>query len=402
MHRAALIIAFFFALTTAFGQHDLYGENRNGRIKPGAEQTDLYFDLLKGKRVALLVNQTSRIGEVPLPDTLLHAGISIVKIFAPEHGFRGDADAGARVAGSVDPKTGIPIVSLYGKKLRPSVEDLKDVDLVVYDIQDVGCRFYTFVSTLHYLMEACAANGRTLLLLDRPDPNGYVIDGPVLDPQFKSFVGVSRLPVIYALSPGEYAELAKGENWFDGAAALKLQVIPCLGYRHKNTFSLKVDPSPNLRSARAVFLYPSLCFFEGTDVSVGRGTDFPFEVIGGPDINRDSATFSFVPQSGPGAANPPFKDRECHGFDLRRKNEKLHSESKGLNLSYLLKMYALSGDKEKFFSDPGFFDKLAGTDQLRKEIVAGKTEQQIRAGWQAGLEAYKAIRKKYLLYPDFE
>ena len=400
-------LLFFTGITAAFSQQDLY-ENKKvltPNIVPGAEQMDQYLGLLKGKSIALVVNQTSRVGKTHLADTLKEVGINIKTIFAPEHGFRGDADAGAHVSNTVDPKTGIAVISLYGKKQKPSADDLKDIDIVIFDIQDVGCRFYTFLSTLQYVMEACAENGKELIVLDRPNPHGGDVDGPVLDLKFKSFVGISKIPVEYGMTLGEYAKMAKGEKWITDAEKLSLKVITCEHYEHRMKYKLPVAPSPNLRNERAVFLYPSLCFFEGTNVSVGRGTDFPFQVIGSPFISLDSA-FTFTPVSKPGASDPPHKGQECKGYDLRKYNKEigklLSTERIGLNVKYILKMYALTVDKEKFFSSPDFFDKLAGTDELRKQIIEGKTEAEIRASWQPGLKAFKAIRKKYLLYKDFE
>ena len=371
------------------------------KIVVGAERTDQYLDLLKGKHIALLVNQTSCIGKVHLADTLKALGVDIRVIFAPEHGFRGSEDAGAQVANGTDAKTGIPIVSLYGKKVKSSVEDMKDIDIVIYDIQDVGCRFYTFVSTLHYMIEACAENGKQLLILDRPDPNGYYVDGPMLDMKFHSFVGVSAIPVVYGLTPGEYAMMAKGEKWIDSAARSDIKVIQCLNYDHTRRYKLPIAPSPNLKNERAVFLYPSLCYFEGTNVSVGRGTDFPFEVIGSPYTMVDT-TFTFTPSSMPGAKDPLYKGLSCRGYDLRKYRKDFSTEMKGVNIRYLLKMYSMAWNKEKFFASPDFFDRLAGSDALRTQIIAGKTEAEIKASWQPALKAYKEVRKKYLLYKDFE
>ena len=407
MLRISLYIFFFFgSLATLFAQHDLYREKTiSPKVMTGACRMDQYLHLLKGKNIALVVNQTSRIEHQHLADTLKDSGINIKVIFAPEHGFRGDADAGAHVNNTTDAKTGIAIISLYGKKQKPTAEDLKDIDIVVFDIQDVGCRFYTFLSTLQYVMEACAENGKELLILDRPNPNGNYVDGPVLEMKYKSFVGVSKIPVVYGLTLGEYARMAKGEKWINDAEKLDLKVIACENYDHNTKYKLPINPSPNLRNERAVFLYPSLCFFEGTNVSVGRGTDFPFQVIGSPDIVMDSG-FSFTPVSKPGAMDPPAKGQLCKGYDLRKYNKEtgkeLSTEMKGVNLKYLLKMYALTADKEKFFSSPEFFDKLAGTDELRKQIMAGKTEAEIRSSWQPALKEYKEKRRKYLLYKDFE
>jgi uncharacterized protein YbbC (DUF1343 family) len=397
-----LFVLLATSLTSLFAQHDLYKENKNtpGLIL-GAARTDQYLKLLEGKTVALVINQTSRIGNRLLVDSLKDLGVNIKVIFAPEHGFRGKADAGEQVSNGADPETGIAVVSLYGKKTKPSAEDLSGVNTVIFDIQDVGCRFYTFLSTLQYVMEACAENGKDLVILDRPNPNGYYVDGPVLDMQYKSFVGVSKIPVVYGLTLGEYATMAKGEKWIKNADRLSLKVITCVDYDHSTRYKLPVNPSPNLRNERAVFLYPSLCFFEGTNVSVGRGTNHPFLIIGSPYTNIDSG-FTFTPESKSGATDPPYRGDICKGYDLRKPIKELNTEMKGVNLKYLLKMYALAADKDKFFSKPDFFDKLAGSDQLRKQIIDGKTESEIRASWQPALKEYKAMRKKYLLYRDFE
>ena len=402
----SLLILFWCSITSVFSQHNLFDERSPApKMILGAERTDQYVSILNGKSVALVVNQTSMVGRQHLADTLKQLGVNIKVIFAPEHGFRGDADAGAHVANTTDPKTGIAVISLYGKKQKPSPEDLSGINIVVFDIQDVGCRFYTFLSTLQYVMEACAENGKDLLILDRPNPNGYYVDGPVLDMKLKSFVGVSKIPVVYGLTLGEYAEMAKGEKWINDASKLSLKVITCVDYTHNTKYKLPVNPSPNLRNERAIFLYPSLCFFEGTNVSVGRGTDYPFQMIGSPSTMMDSG-FTFTPVSKPGATDPPSKGQVCKGYDLRKYDKEiaheLSTEMKGVNIKYLLKMYALTSDKDKFFSSPDFFDKLAGTDELRKQIIAGKTESEIRATWQPTLREYKAMRKKYLLYKDVE
>lgn len=404
MLKQYLFSLFFFGSTLGlFAQHDLFNVKPipTPTITVGAARTDLYISTLKGKSVALVVNQTSTIGDRILADTLKDLGINIKTIFAPEHGFRGESDAGTHVNNTTDPLTGIPIISLYGKKQKPSPEDLSGIDVVVFDIQDVGCRFYTFLSTLQYVMEACAENGKDLIILDRPNPNGFYVDGPVLNMKFKSFVGVSNVPVVYGLTLGEYAGMVKGEKWINSADKLNLTIITCLYYDHGGVYKLPIAPSPNLKNERAIFLYPSLCFFEGTNVSVGRGTDYPFQVIGSPYLAMDSG-FTFTPVSMPGATDPPYKEQPCKGYDLRKPNKELNTEMKGLNLKYLRKMYALTTDKDKFFFNPDFFDKLAGTDMLRKQIIAGKTESEIRASWQPALKEYKVIRRKYVLYKDFE
>jgi uncharacterized protein YbbC (DUF1343 family) len=368
-------------------------------ITPGAERTNLYIDSIKKKEnIAIVCNQTSVIGKRHLVDSLLALNIKINLIFAPEHGFRGEADAGSKVKNGMDTRTGIPIRSLYGNKKKPSAEDLKGIDFVIFDIQDVGVRFYTYISTMQYVMEACADNNIPMMILDRPSPNGFYIDGPVLDPAFASFVGMQSVPVVYGMTIGEYAQMLVGEKWCHTQRDLKLFIVKCKGYDHKSLFAIKIPPSPNLRSHIAINLYPSLCLFEGTNVSVGRGTDRPFELYGSPFLSREVFSFSFTPISKKGATNPPFLARECFGEDL--------SEANSLNefsLQYLLKAYSnWTIDKDSFFLKSLFFDKLAGTDKLRKQIISGTPESEIRKSWKPDIEKFKIIRKKYLLYDDFE
>lgn len=366
------------------------------RIVCGAERLDQIIPLLQDKKVALLVNQTARVASSHLVDTLLTYKINLKKIFAPEHGFRGDADAGDHIANDVDSKTGIKTVSMYGDKKKPSAQDLKDVDVLIFDIQDVGARFYTFISSLHYLMEACAENNKELIVLDRPNPNGWYVDGPVLKKEFRSFVGVDPIPVVHGLTVGEYAQMVNGEKWLADGLQCNLKVITCLNYNHHMQYKLPVKPSPNLPNEVAIYNYPSICFFEGTDISVGRGTDHPFQMIGSPNITIRN--FSFKVESKPGAKTPPHLNRVCFGFDLKRVN----TSKPGIDLSYLLKTYAMHSDTAKYFLPNLFFDKLAGTDELRKQIIAGKTEAEIKASWKPALDEYKEKRKKYLLYKDFE
>ncbi len=371
-------------------------ENKAGEIVCGAERVNELIPLLHGKKVALLVNQTSMVGQTHLVDTLLSYKINIKKIFAPEHGFRGGADAGEHVADSIDSKSKLKVISLYGDKKRPSNQDLKDVDVVVFDIQDVGARFYTFISTLHYLMEACAENKKELIVLDRPNPNGWYVDGPVLKKEFQSFVGVDPIPVVHGLTIGEYAQMVNGEKWLPEGAQCNLKIIACHNYDHTMHYRLPVKPSPNLSNDVATFNYPSICYFEGTDISVGRGTDAPFQMIGSPLIKVRN--FSFMPKSLPGAKSPPHLNQVCFGWDLRREN----TTKPGINLSFLIKTYQAFSDTSKYFLPNGFFDKLAGTDELRKQIIAGKTEAEIKASWKNDLEEYKKKRRMYLLYKDFE
>lgn len=398
------ICALFFiaALTACNGQQPVSRLSSGakvaggGKIVCGAERLDEVKELLKDKRVALMVNATSMVGSTHLVDTLLTYNISIKKIFAPEHGFRGDADAGEHVKDSVDAKTKIKIISLYGDKKKPTNQELKDVDAVVFDIQDVGVRFYTYISSLHYLMEACAANDKELIVLDRPNPNGWYVDGPVLKKEFQSFVGVDPIPVVHGLTIGEYAQMVNGEKWLPDGAQCKLKVVTCQNYTHLTRYNLPVKPSPNLPNEVAVFNYPSICFFEGTDISVGRGTDNPFQVIGSPLITVRN--FSFMPKSKPGAKNPPHLNQVCFGFDLRRVN----IFKAGIDLSYLIKTYQAFGDTSKYFLPGNFFEKLAGTADLCKQLKEGKTEAEIKQTWQADLIEFKKKRKAYLLYKDFE
>jgi uncharacterized protein YbbC (DUF1343 family) len=356
----------------------------------GAERLDAYLPKLEGKTVALVVNQTSRVGNAHLADTLLALGVRMGCIFAPEHGFRGEADAGAHIANGRDAATGLPIYSLYGKQKRPSAEQLAGIDAVVFDIQDVGARFYTYISTMHEVMEACAAQGIPLLVLDRPNPNGHYVDGPVLEPGLRSFVGMHPIPIVHGLTVGELARMINGEGWLEAADTCRLEVVPCRGYSHQMPYALPVRPSPNLPNARSVALYPSLCLFEGTQVSVGRGTDWPFQVAGSPFHPADA--FSFVPAPRPGAQQPMHLGKECRGLDLREGDGPT-----GFSLEYLRHFYQNSTDREHFFN--AFFDKLAGTALLRKQLEAGDSDEAIRASWQPALDAYRAKRARYLLYP---
>ncbi|MBL0308758.1 MAG: DUF1343 domain-containing protein [Bacteroidetes bacterium] len=363
----------------------------------GAERLNEYLPLIKGKNLALLVNQTSLIGKDHLVDVLLSHHVAIKKIFAPEHGFRGGADAGEQVKDSIDAKTQIPVISLYGNKKKPSAEDLKGIDVVIFDIQDVGVRFYTFISSLHYLMEACAENNKELLVLDRPNPNGWYVDGPVLKKAFQSFVGVDPVPVVHGLTVGEYAKMVNGEKWLENGQQCRITIIPCENYEHKMRYSLPVKPSPNLPNDLSIALYPSLCFFEGTNVSVGRGTDAPFQIFGSPKTKFDGA-YEFEPISKPGAKSPPLLNEKCYGYDLRNTKALVQNE---FLFHYVLQMYGLYSDKDNFFLKNNFFDKLCGNDMIRKLIIEGKEEARIKESYQAELLNFKEKRKKYLLYKDF-
>ncbi|MFZ1748671.1 MAG: DUF1343 domain-containing protein, partial [Saprospiraceae bacterium] len=331
-----------------------------------------------------------------LVDTLLKLGVDIQVVFAPEHGFRGKADAGEVIMDAKDPDTGLPIMSLYGKKKKPSAEDLNGIDIIIFDIQDVGVRFYTFISTLHYIMESCAENKLPLLLLDRPNPNAHYIDGPILDPAHKSFVGMHPVPIVYGMTIGEYAQMINGEGWLSGHAKCDLTVIPCNNYTHDTYYELPKRPSPNLPNIRSILLYPSTCFFEGTTLSLGRGTEKQFQVIGHPTL-KDA--FSFTPMPNEGSKNPPLNGQKCHGVDLSQLTIGSLFDAKTIDLSYVIDFHKKMNDvNEKYFLDNNFFDKLAGGDHMRKQIIAGKSEKEIKSTWKEGLLAFGKTRDKYLIY----
>jgi uncharacterized protein YbbC (DUF1343 family) len=378
-------------------QHD-YLTKTDADIITGARHLDQYLPLLKGKQVAFAGNHTSRIGQQHLVDSLLSRGIKIKILFSPEHGFRGKQDAGADVSNSKDKKTGLPIISLYGNHFQPTAKDMEGVDVVLFDLQDVGARFYTYLSTLHYIMKACAELNKPLIVLDRPNPNGYYIDGPVMEEKYKSFVGLHPVPVVYGMTIGEYAQMINGEGWLGKDLKCDLTVIKLEGYSRTDLYQLPVPPSPNLSTMLAVYLYPSLCLFEGTVMSVGRGTDFPFQVIGNPKL--DNYKFSFTPVNKPGAMSPLYKGIKCKGYDLRDYTNKEVISRKQLYLWQMQALYKDYPDKANFFNS--YFNSLAGTGTLKEQLLAGKTEDEIRASWQEGLNKFKAIRKKYLLYPDFD
>ena len=372
-------------------------------IKTGAEQTEKYLPLLEGKRVGMVVNPTSIIGNVTSVDSLLKRGVKIQKIFGPEHGFRGDASAGVKVDDAVDAKTGIKAVSLYGKHSTPTKEDLADIDIMVFDIQDVGVRFYTYINTLQHVMEACAAYGKELLILDRPNPNGYLIDGPILDPQFKSGIGLQPIPMAHGLTIGEYAQMLNGEGWLKDGLKCKINIIKNANYNHDMEYTLPVKPSPNLNTQQAILLYPSTCLFEGIYLNHGRGTQFPFAIIGAPYM-KGIYKFSYTPTGIKGMAETPiFKDQVCYGIDLRNYDTSILRKEKKINLSWLIDLYKSSPKKEDFFNSTLSnqtmpIEKLVGVADFRKQIISGKSEQEIRASWEPGLNAYKTMRKKYLLY----
>jgi uncharacterized protein YbbC (DUF1343 family) len=380
---------------TATGQSR---RDKDSGIIPGADRTELYVDYLRGKNIGMVVNQTSVIGKnlIPSVDSLLKSGINIKKIFGPEHGFRGDASNGATVNDSSDPKTGLPVISLYGKHYKPTPADLKGLDLMIFDVQDVGARFYTYISTLHYVMEACAENNIELMILDRPNPNGFCIDGPVLDTAYRSFVGMHPIPIAHGMTIAEYAQMINGEGWLKNHLQCKLKIIKVANYKHSDKYVLPVNPSPNLNTNQSVLLYPSLCLFEGTVLSVGRGTYNPFVQVGHP-LLKGKYTYKFTPVSIPGMSeDPPQKSQVCYGIDLKNYNTDVLRATGKLNLTWLIELYKAYPDKSHFFN--AYFTKLAGTDKLKKQIEAGESEQQIRNSWEPALSKYKTMRRKYLLY----
>ncbi|MGH2667281.1 exo-beta-N-acetylmuramidase NamZ family protein [Flavobacterium sp.] len=383
------------------------------KIKTGADNYDAYLPLLKNKRIGIVTNQTGivkspgetggiknekgeYVGEYEgaaynksIVDFLLEKNVNLLKIFAPEHGFRGTADAGEHVVDGKDTKTGLPIISLYGNNKKPKPEQLAEIDIMVFDLQDVGARFYTYISSLHYVMEACAENNIQLMILDRPNPNGGIVDGPVLEKEFTSFVGMHPIPVLHGMTIGEYGQMINGEKWLKNGVQCKLTVIPCLNYNREMSYSLPVKPSPNLPNDQAINLYASLCFFEGTNVSLGRGTEKQFQIYGSPSLPKSS--FSFTPKPNFGSKEPPLKDQLCYGEDLSG-----IAKVKRLELKWLIKAYQTTNDKSKFFID--FFTKLSGTKKLQQQIVAGTSEQEIRNSWEKGIEDFKKMRANYLIY----
>lgn len=389
----------------------------NTSVITGAERMNVYLPMLKGKAVAVFANQTSMVKNTHLVDTLISSGINVVKIFGPEHGFRGDADAGEHVSDAKDKKTGLPVISLYGNHKKPTAEDFKGVDVLIFDIQDVGVRFYTFISSLQYYLEAALESHKPLLILDRPNPNGFYVDGPVLDMNFKSFVGMQPIPIVYGMTIGEYALFLTGENLLSKEAnainaynitteptvdtPFHIQVIKCKNYDHKTKYELPVMPSPNLKSMQSIYLYPSTCFFEGTVFSEGRGTDKPFQVFGHPAL--PNTLYSFTPKPNAGAKNSKCFYQQCYGWNLGGTNEEVLKKIDGrIQLKYFIEAYKLFPGKDSFFLKTNFINKLAGTDLFMQQIKDGKPEDEIRKSWEPGLKAFKEKRKKYLLYDDFE
>ena len=370
--------------------------NNTADIKTGAEQSEKYLPVLQNKKVGLVVNHTSQVGDLHLIDFLRNQKVEVAKIFAPEHGFRGDASAGEKIEDGVDSKTGIPVISLYGDTRKPLPEHLADLDLVIFDIQDVGCRFYTYISTLHLVMEACAENNKPLVVFDRPNPNGDYVAGPLLKPGFESFVGMHPIPIVHGCTVGELAQMINGESWLGNSKKCELTVIPAKNYSHKMNYSLPIPPSPNLPNDLAVRLYPSLCFFEATSVSVGRGTEFPFQVLGG--LNPELGDFKFIPRSIPTAAVKPLNEGKiCYGVDLRKLDE-----IPQFTLKFFLDFYNKYENEKEFLTRERWLNLLAGTDKLIHQIKQGLSETEIVESWQPELDEYKQMRKKYLLYPDFE
>ncbi len=389
-----VVLSQFFLLSTTIAQYKT-------SIVVGAERTSVYLPKIEGKRVAIVGNQTSMVKDVHLVDTLLSLGVEVKKVFAPEHGFRGVADAGEKVSDGKDVKTGLPILSLYGKKNRkPSAEILADVDVIIFDIQDVGARFYTYISTMHYVMEACAEQKKKIMVLDRPNPNGFYVDGPVLKKENSSFIGLHEVPVVHGMTIGEYAQMINGEKWLENGLICDLEVIKCEDYEHKDFYELPVKPSPNLPNMASIYLYPSLCFFEGTNVSVGRGTKTPFQIFGSPDVTPKE--YSFIPRPMPGAKHPKNEGETCYGYDLQTFGFEYMRNYGRVYLFWVVAMYQDSKNKSDFFRKDGFFRLLTGDREIRKMIEAGTDADTIWKSFQPEVEDFKKVRKKYLLYPDFE
>jgi uncharacterized protein YbbC (DUF1343 family) len=389
MKKSLFAITFIILTFAAFSSSDA-----KKYPVPGAYQIDLYKGLIEGKTIAVVANQTSMVGKTHLVDTLLSIGTNIREIFSPEHGFRNLADAGEKIENSKDPETGISLISLYGSHFKPSKEDLAAIDVVIFDIQDVGVRFYTYISTLHYVLEACAENHIKCIVLDRPNPNGFYYDGNIMDTAYRSFVGMDPVPVVHGMTVGEYAQMANGEGWLKEGIKCDLTVIKCKDYSHKTLYELPVKPSPNLPNQNSVYLYPSICFFEGTSISLGRGTLYPFQVYGSPELPDKG--FSFTPESVPGARKPPLLGVKCYGTDLRDAIQKKLVPKPQINLEWVISAYKSFPVKDKFFTK--YFDVLAGGPGLREQIQKGMTSEQIRETWKDELKKFGKIREKYLLY----
>lgn len=384
----------FFSLWLAFSGCWGKDTTQKGQLLLGAERIDVIVPKLAGKRVGMVVNHTSMVGSVHLVDTLLRRQVTIQTIFAPEHGFRGTADAGEVIRDGRDPKTQLPIVSLYGKNKKPTPEQIQNLDVIVFDIQDVGVRFYTYISTMFYVLQAAAEQGKEVIVLDRPNPNGHYVDGPVLEKGFESFVGIAPIPVVHGMTVAELANMFNQEGWLGVGKTAQLSVVPCLNYNRNQIFEPSIRPSPNLPSIQSIWLYPSLCFFEGTQISLGRGTPFPFQVYGGESTRYGS--FQFTPQDTPGAMNPPLEGKLCYGADLRQ----VQARDLKFSLKYLLETFQKTPSPADYFLKTNHFNLLAGNAWLKEMILAGANEEAIRRAWTPGLEAFKQTRKKYLIYAE--
>lgn len=409
IHKLILLL-FFVTINTTYSSSQGIIQITNvsktiNDLNVGADRTEIYLPLLKGRSVAVVANQSSTINKTHLVDTLISLGINIKKVFCPEHGFRGIVDAGAKVKTYKDAKTGLPIISLYGKNKKPTPENFKDIDVIIFDIQDVGVRFYTYLSTLHYVMEACAENNKSLIVLDRPNPNGYYVDGPMMEDKYKSFLGLDNVPIVYGMTIGEYAMMLNGEGWLKNAVKCNLEVIPLKGYSHSDFYELPIRPSPNLPNMSSVYLYPSLGLFEGTIVSVGRGTDLPFQVIGHPTLQNPISKgkkpiYKFTPKPKPSAMDPKYKGQACYGYNLASFGTEYLKNIKKIYLFWLIGTYQNTPDKTTFFEEN--FNYHVGNSSLQQQIKDGVSEEEIRKSWKPGLDKFKIIRKKYLLYTDFE
>jgi len=372
------------------------------QIEVGAQQFEEYIPLLKDKKVGVIVNQTSIVDDVHIIDCLIEKGIKVVKIFSPEHGFRGNADAGEYVKNGIDSETGLPVISLYGSNKKPKKEQIEDLDVLVFDIQDVGTRFYTYISTMHLAMESCAENNKGFIVLDRPNPNGHYVDGPVLDLTFQSFVGMHPIPIVHGLTVGELATMINEEKWLKGNLSCNLTVVKCKNYNHTSFYNLPIPPSPNLPNMKSIYLYPSLCLIEGTNVSCGRGTNKQFQIMGHPNYkNSELNKFRFTPKPNKGSKHPKHEQKECFGLDFSTKNE-IELVRDKFNISYLINAYKHFEPKGEFFINNNMFEKLAGNNELREQIKQELSEKEIRDSWEPELSEYKKLRKKYLLYDDFE
>lgn len=415
----AIVLLLHISYSSAQSKRGHYTRSGDHTIMPGAERLNQYLPLLQNKRVAVFANHTSMVGKTHLVDTLKKSGVNVALIFGPEHGFRGDADAGEKIGNYTDAQTGIPVVSLYGSKRKPGKEDLQNIDVMIFDIQDVGLRYYTYISSLEYYLEAAIEHGKHLIVLDRPNPNGHYVDGPVLEKPLRSFIGMQSVPIVYGMTIGEYAQMLLGEGWYDASVKAKthadfeLSVIPCNNYDHTSLYALPVKPSPNLPDMGSIYLYSSTCFFEGTVLSEGRGTPKPFQIFGHPSLPNNIASrfaYSFTPRSMDGAKNPKLKDQLCYGWNLSGTDEEVRNlVDNKVQLKWLLEAYQLFPRKDSFFLRPKsgkmedyFFNKLAGNATLMQQIISGVPEAEIRKSWAPGLEKFKAIRKQYLLYKDFE